>query len=221
MTKPKLRKLLSVSNIRNTKVERIKFSGRFYDVFDHPQKKARWLVWGQSSSGKSSFVMQLAKEFAQTEKTWLVTLEEDRDDGNLQDRINLFQMHDVDKNFKIIDDNLEELTERLQQRGSAQVIIIDSAWYLFMGYTLADYFEFTKKFRHKTLVFIGHAKGQLPKSDLEDRIMYDATQKVLVSGYAAINKGRKFGPHAKQFVVWQKGYEDLHGTKQQQENENI
>lgn len=221
MTKIKLRNLLSVSSIRATKVVRIKFSGRFYDVFDNPQKKARWLVWGQSSSGKSSFVMQLAKEFAKTEKTWLVTLEEDRDDGDLQDRINLFNMHDVSSNFKIIDDNLEELTQRLQQRNSAQVIIIDSATYLFRGYKLSDYFEFTKLFRHKTLVFIGHAKGQLPKTDLEEQIMYDANQKVLVSGYVATNKGRKFGPHSKQFVVWAKGYEDLHGTQNQTSDENI
>lgn len=202
---------LTVSNVLATKVQRITFTGRFYDVFDHPQKKARWFVFGQSSSGKSSFVMQLIKEFAQTEKTLLVSLEEALDDGDLQDRLRMFQMQDVSKKFQLVADNLEELTIRLKRRGSAQVIVIDSAPYLFMGKTFADYLNFTKQFRHKTLVFIGHAKGQLPKTELEERIMYDANQKVLVSGYVATNKGRRFGPHATQFIVWQKGYEDLHG----------
>lgn len=212
--KPILKRALTVSNVLATKVERIEFKGRFYDVFGHPQKKARWFVFGLSSSGKSSFVMQLVKEFALTEKTLLVSLEEDLDDGDLQDRLRLFNMHDNSKNFQLVDDNLEELTERLERRNSPQVIVIDSAPYLFMGRTFYDYLAFTKKFRHKTLVFIGHAKGQLPKTEIEERIMYDANQKVIVSGYLATNKGRKFGPHATQFVVWQKGYEDLHGMNE-------
>src|SRR5690554_7416399 len=89
--KNKLARALTVANVITTEVQRIKFTGRFYDVFDHPQKKARWFVFGQSSSGKSSFVMQLIKEFAQTEKTLLVSLEEDLDDGDLQDRLRMFQ----------------------------------------------------------------------------------------------------------------------------------
>ena len=211
-TKNNLSRTLTVSNVLSTKVQRIKFTGRFYDVFDNPQKKARWFVFGQSSSGKSSFVMQLIKEFAKTEKTLLVSLEEDLDDGDLQDRLRMFQMQDVSRNFNMVADNLEELTERLKRRGSAQVVVVDSAPYLFMGKTFADYLSFTKQFRDKTLVFIGHAKGQLPKTELEERIMYDANQKVLVSGYVATNKGRKFGPYATQYVVWQKGYEDLNGV---------
>lgn len=213
-----LTKALTVSNVYETKVQRIEFTGRFYDVFDHPQKKARWFVFGQSSSGKSSFVMQLIKEFAKTQKTLLVSLEEDLDDGDLQERLRMFQMHDVDKKFHMVADNLEELTQRLEKRGSAQVVVIDSAPYFFMGKTFADYLQFTKRFRHKTLIFIGHARGQLPKTELEERIMYDANQKVLVSGYVATNKGRKFGPHATQFIVWQKGYEDLHGINNNKED---
>lgn len=218
--KNKLARALTVANVITTEVQRIKFTGRFYDVFDHPQKKARWFVFGQSSSGKSSFVMQLIKEFAKTEKTLLVSLEEDLDDGDLQDRLRMFNMQDVSKNFQLVADSYEELTQRLERRGSAQVVVIDSAPYFFMGKTFADYLQFTKRYRHKTLVFIGHARGQLPKTELEERIMYDANQKVIVSGYVATNKGRKFGPHATQYVVWQKGYEDLHGAKQEND-ENI
>lgn len=215
-----MKRALTVANVQAIKIATIDFKGRFYDVFGNPQKKGRWFVWGQSSSGKSSFVMQLIKEFAQTEKTLLVSLEEALDDENLQDRLKLFNMQDVSKNFTMVEDTLEELDERLSKRNSPQVVVIDSAPYFFMGYTFADYFSFTRKYKEKTLILIGHANGQQPKSELEHRIMFDATQKVIVSGYVATNKGRKFGPHATQFVVWQKGFEDLHGAKQE-EYENI
>ncbi|MDN3672648.1 bifunctional adenosylcobinamide kinase/adenosylcobinamide-phosphate guanylyltransferase [Flavobacterium branchiarum] len=208
-----LKRALTVSNVLSVIVSVIMFKGRFYDVFGNPQKKGRWFIWGDSSSGKSSFVMQLIKEFALTEKTILVSREEDLDDENLQDRLKLFQMQDVAKNFILVDDSLEQLTERLKRRNSAQVVVIDSVPYFFMGYSFEDYLNFRKKFKNKTLVFIGHGKGQNPKTEFEDRIKFDATQKVVVSGYLATNKGRKFGPNATQYVVWQKGYEDLHGKQ--------
>ncbi|UWY28836.1 bifunctional adenosylcobinamide kinase/adenosylcobinamide-phosphate guanylyltransferase [Flavobacterium sp. TR2] len=209
----KFKRALTVANILSTVIPLIKFTGRFNDVFGNPQKKSRWFIWGDSSSGKSSFIMQLIKEFAKTEKTILISKEEDLDDENLQDRLKLFQMQDVANNFNVIDDNVEQLINRLEQRNSAQVVVIDSVSYFFLGYTFEDYLNFRKRFKEKTLVFIGHAKGQNPKTDFEDRIKFDATQKVVVSGYLATNKGRKYGPNAKQFVVWQKGYEDLHGTQ--------
>lgn len=211
----KLKRALTVSNVLSATVSRINFTGRFFDVFGHPQKKGRWFIWGDSSSGKSSFIMQLIKAFAKTEKTILVSKEEDLEplDENLQDRLKLFQMQDVANNFSLVDDSLEQLTERLERRNSAQVVVIDSVSYFFMGYSFEDYLNFRRRFKHKTLVFIGHAKGQNPKTDFEDRIKFDATQKVVVSGYIATNKGRKFGPNATQYVVWQKGYEDLHGQQ--------
>jgi adenosyl cobinamide kinase/adenosyl cobinamide phosphate guanylyltransferase len=209
----KFKRALTVSNVLSVIVSVIKFTGCFFDVFGHPQKKGRWFIWGESSSGKSSFIMQLIKEFARTEKTILVSREEDLDDENLQDRLKLFQMQDVANNFSLVDDTLEQLTERLSRRNSAQVVVIDSVAYFFMGYTFEDYLNFRRKFKHKTLVFVGHGKGQNPKTEFEDRIKFDATQKVVVSGYLATNKGRKYGPHATQYVVWEKGYQDLHGQQ--------
>ena len=98
-----LRKVLSVTDVTSIKIEQIKFSGRFYDVFGNPQNKGRWFIWGSSGSGKSSFIMQLTKEFSQTHKTLLVSNEEERTDEAFQDRFNLFHMQDVKSNLQIID----------------------------------------------------------------------------------------------------------------------
>lgn len=205
-----IKRALSVSNVLAIKTYRIKFTGKFFDVFGDPQKKGRWFVYGMSGSGKSSFVMQLMKEFALTEKVLLVSKEETTDDENLQDRLRLFRMQDVAKNLKIVEDTVEELDVRLEKRNSPQVIFIDSALYMFSGYE--EYFSFTRKFKDKLFVIIGHAEGSQPKTKFENNINFDATQKVLVAGYVATNKGRKYGPYSKQFIVWQKGYEDLNGV---------
>lgn len=211
-----LRKVLSVTDVTSIKIEQIKFSGRFYDVFGNPQNKGRWFIWGSSGSGKSSFIMQLTKEFSQTHKTLLVSNEEERTDEAFQDRFNLFHMQDVKSNLQIIDkESLEDLTERLKKRNSAQVVIIDSVPYMFLykGKTIADYFQFIEDFKDKLIIFIGHAEGKNPATEFEKRVMYDATQKVFVSGYVATNKGRKFGPNSNQFIIWKKGYDDLMGAK--------
>lgn len=211
-----LRKVLSVTDVTSTKAKHIRFTGEFFDVFGNPQNRGRWFVWGESGSGKSSFIFQLLKEFARTEKTLLVTNEEERSDEAFQDRFNLFNMHDVKDNLQIIDkESLEDLSERLKRRNSPRVVIIDSVPYMFIykGLTLQHYFDFVDGFPDKLIVFIAHADGKKPASEFEKRVMYDATQKVFVSGYVATNKGRKFGPYSKQLIIWKKGYEDLMGAK--------
>lgn len=215
----KLKRALTVQNVLDFRSTKIQFKGRFYDVFGHPQNKGRWFVFGNSGSGKSSFMMQLAKEFARSEKVLYNFLEEDLDDDNVQDRLTLFKMHDVAKNFNMVSEPIEVLTERLKMRNSAQVIIIDSAAYFFRGFTFDKFIEFTRQFPKKLFVFTGHGKGKQPRTEFETSIYFDATQKVFINGYLATNKGRKYGPNNKFFIVWQKGFEDLQGKNKELETD--
>ena len=215
----KLKRALTVQNVLDYKSTKIQFKGRFYDVFGHPQSKGRWIVVGNSGSGKSSFMMQLAKEFARSEKVLYNFLEEDLDDDNVQDRLTLFKMHDVAHNFNMVSEPIEVLTERLKMRNSAQVVIIDSAMYFFRGYTFDKFIEFTRQFPKKLFVFTAHGKGAHPRTEFETSIYYDATQKVFVNGFLATNKGRKYGPNGKFFIVWQKGFEDLQGKNKELETD--
>lgn len=215
----KIKRALTVQNVLDFKSEKIKFKGRFYDVFGHPQNKGRWIVVGNSGSGKSSFMMQLAKEFARSEKVLYNFLEEDLDDDNVQERLVLFKMHDVTKNFTMVSEPIEVFTKRLKMRNSAQVVIIDSAMYFFRGYTFDKFLEFTRMFPKKLFVFTAHGKGSQPRTEFENSIYFDATQKIFVNGFLATNKGRKYGPNAKFYIVWQKGFEDLQGINKELETE--
>ncbi|MDK7376077.1 hypothetical protein QP519_11095 [Weeksella virosa] len=213
----KVRRALTVQNVLDFTSTKIEFTGKFYDVFGHPQNKGRWIVVGNSGSGKSSFMMQLAKEFAKTEKVLYNFLEEDLDDDNVQDRLRLFRMHDVTNNFSMVSERIDLLTERLKKRNSAQVVIIDSAIYFFRGHPFEKFLEFTRQFPKKLFVFTAHGKGTQPRTEFETSIYYDATQKIFINGFLATNKGRKYGPNGKFFIIWQRGYEDLQGKYRSEE----
>ncbi len=206
----KLKKALSVANIQNQKVERVPFTGRFYDAFKQPQNRGVTFVWGSSSSGKSSFVMQLAKAYAEFDKVLYDTLEEETDDSDFIERVQLFEMQDVAGNFQAQRYELHELMEYSQKQRSAKTIIIDSGVYCFKNFD--EYMEFKRANKTKNIIITGHAQGNNPRSELEKSIMYDAKQKIYVSGFLATCKGRTIGPNGGQFIIWDEGYQRLNGT---------
>lgn len=213
----KLKKLLTVANIQNTKVERIPFEDEWYEAFKQPQNRGVWYVWGGSGSGKSSFAMQLAKELAKSGNVLYNVLEEETDDSDFIDRTITFQMQDVKESFHAQRYTLKELNAYLEKRSSADYIIIDSLPYFLENWQ--EYKEFKQQWAtKKVLIFIGHAEGKNPSTELQKKVMFDAKMKIFVSGYLATCKGRTIGPNGGRFIVWQEGYEALQGAKKD-ENE--
>lgn len=207
---PKPPQFLTVANIENQKIERIQFSGEFYEAFRKPQNKGMWFVWGTSGSGKSTFLMMLAKEFAKTEKVLYNLLEEDTNDSDFIERVGLCQMNEVEGNFYAQQYNFEQLCYKLDQRNSPKVVFIDSMTYLTKD--INKYFELKQKYPDKIFVISGHAEGKNPRTEFEKSIMYDAKMKIFVTGYLAVCKGRTIGPNGGRFIVWQEGYEKLRGA---------
>ncbi len=97
----KLKRALTVANIQNTKVERLNLTGEWYQAFGKPQNRGVWFVYGGSGSGKSTFAMQLAKTFAELDKTFYNLLEEETDDSDFIERTELCKMQDVAHNFNV------------------------------------------------------------------------------------------------------------------------
>lgn len=206
-----MKKALTVANIQSQKITRIQFKGKFFDAYRQPQNKGVWFIWGGSSSGKSSKVMQLAKELAQTEDTLYNLLEEETDDSDFIERVELFEMHEVKDRFKVVKYTLEELTEYLKKRNAPKVIIIDSATYFFKNF--GEYKQFKEANKRKIIIITGHAQGNNPRSELEKDIMFDAKQKIFVNAFLSICKGRTIGPNGGLYIVWQEGYEKARGTE--------
>jgi uridine kinase len=205
-----IKKALTVANIQSQKITRIPFTGQFFEAYRQPQNKGVWFVWGTSSSGKSSFMMQLSKELAKTQKVLYNLLEEEMDDSDFIERTELFQMHEVKDNFLVGRYAISELLEYLKRRNSPKVIIIDSATYFFKNFT--EYLEFKEALKNKILIITGHAQGNNPRSELEKDIMYNAKQKIYVNAFLAVCKGRTIGPNGGLFTIWQEGYDKARGT---------
>jgi len=213
--KPKLLKALTVANILNQKISRIPFQDAWYQAFSEPQDKGVWLIWGTSGSGKSSFVMQLSKAFAQLGyKVFYNILEEETDDVEFIDRINFNEMNEVEKNFLARSYNYRDLVHYLKRKDSAKVVIVDSATYFFESFE--QYKQFKRLFRDKIIIITGHASGKNPKHALEDAIMYDAKMKIYVNGFLAMCRGRSIGPNGGRFIIWEEGYQKINGELKKQ-----
>lgn len=209
----KLKKVLTVANVQNQSVTRLDWVGEFLNAFGRPQNRGLWFVWGGSGSGKSSFVMQLAKALAQLFSVLYNLLEEEPDDSDYIDRTIQFNMQDVKDNFHTANYNtIEQLDVYCEKRNSAKVIIIDSIVYLTKDWDA--WFAFKKKWeKKKILIVVGHAKGKNPKTEFEDKIMFDAKMKIFITGYLAICKGRTIGKNGGKFIVYKEGYEKLRGAE--------
>lgn len=208
----KLKKALTVANILNQTINRVLFRNAFFEAFRHPQNKGVWFCWGGSGSGKSTFLMKLAKEFAECGlQVFYNLLEEETDDSDVVERTELVGMSDVKGKFLMQSYNYDQLCAYLDKRNSPDVVFIDSGIYFFKSFE--QYLQFKQKYKKKIIVISGHARGKNPKTDLEDRIMFDAKQKVFISGYLAACKGRTIGPNGGLYIIYQEGYEKLRGTE--------
>lgn len=213
-TKPvKIKRVLTVANILNQNIERVDFKGEWFEAFRNPQNRGIWFVWGNSGSGKSAFLMQMAYEFARNEKVLYDPLEEETDDSDFIERTKLFRMNEVEKNFNAQTYNAKQLDAYLSKRGSANIVIVDSITYFFKRFD--EYLAFKKKWAHrKIIIFSGHAQGKEPRTEFEKSVMYDAKMKIFTSAYLATCKGRTIGPNGGLYIIWQEGYDKLRGASE-------
>jgi adenosyl cobinamide kinase/adenosyl cobinamide phosphate guanylyltransferase len=214
--KPKLKRLLTVANVRNAKTNKLALTDAFYQFLGTPQDRGFWFLYGTSGSGKSSLAMLIAKELARKYKTVYNLHEERFDDTDFQDRQERLMMQDVEDNYFVQEYDLDESNRYLAKRNSAHVMIIDSTKYVFKNFL--EFLEFKRRWEKKKLIIIiGHAEGTNPRNELQKQIRDDCKMKIFTSGYLGVNQGRTFGPK-NTFIIWQEGYNNLNGVDAHKEN---
>ena len=155
------------------------FTGKWKEVFGEPEQGDTWFVSGPSASGKSSFVMQLAKMLCGIGPVLYVSLEE----GvglSMQKRLNEFKMNEVQGSFRIITDgDIEDLGKRLAKPKSAKFIIVDSYQFAFeAGWEYRLTAELIDRFPKKTFIFISQEDKGKPLGKPAIRLKYKAGVKV-------------------------------------------
>ena len=159
-----------------------------------------WFISGASASGKSSFVMQLAKELCNYGTVLYMSYEEGVS-MSFQERLRREKMNEVQGRFRtVVGDSYDDLVERLRRPKSAKFVIIDSFQDSKLTYEEVE--DLIARFRRKSFIFISQEyKGQ-PTGKPAGRVKYKAGIKVRVSGYKAYCQGRFTGYSQQIDPLW-------------------
>lgn len=179
------------------------WDGEWAAAFGQPTFNEVWLIHGPSASGKSSFVMQLARRLTEYGTVLYMSYEEGVGQS-FQKRIERFKMNEVQGRFRIATtDTIEELTARLKCKKSPKFIVIDSLQAA--EWDFPETKELIERFPRKCFIFISQEyKGQ-PMGKPAQRLKYYAGVKVRVSGYKAYCQGRFIPEPGIYYAVWPEG----------------
>lgn len=204
-----MKKAISITDIRRKEYKTFAFKGEWEAAFAHPETTGTWFIWGNSGNGKSFFAMQLCTELTKFGKVLYNSLEE----GYSLTFRNKLETVGIDnnRNFNIVCEDPEALTERLHRRRSADFVVIDSFQYFALDYR--KYLEFKREHANKLLIFISHADGRNPSGRSAKSVMFDASLKIWVEGYKAFSKGRFIGENGGIYTVWKEGAEKIYGNQ--------
>jgi len=204
---------LSVSQVLAGKRNIIGFDGVWRQTFGDPELAGTWIIWGQSFNGKTSFTLQLCKYLCQFGKVLYNSLEEGAG-RSMQIALERCRMEEVTRKFIILESEpMQEFIERLRQKKSPNIIVIDSVQYADINYK--EYKELKRLFPHKLIIFISHAEGKLPEGRLANKIRYDAMCKIRIEGYRAfINSRFSENNDENNFItIWEAGASRYWGEK--------
>lgn len=171
--------------------------------FGFPTTNEAWFISGASASGKSSFVMQLAKELCNYGMVLYLSYEEGVGQS-FKKRLGMFRMNERQGRFRVVtSDTLEELTERLARPKSPHFVIVDS--FQVAGWSYEQAKQLMDRFPAKSFIFIAQEyKGQ-PMGKAAVRLRYIAGLKVRVVGYKAFCQGRFTEDPGSYYTVWEEG----------------
>ena len=184
------------------------FEGQWKDAVGQPERSGTWIVWGNSSNGKSHFAMKLAKYLSQFGRVSYDSLEEGAS-LSMKKLITDCNMNEVASNFTLLDRaRIDELNDILTKRRSPFAVIIDSVQYLSID--KESYHRLKEKHKSKLLIFISHAEGKEPSGNLAKYIRYDADVKIRIEGFKAFSNSRFGG--GQPLTIWDQGANEYWGN---------
>lgn len=211
-----MKKAFNVAQLERMKEKTMGLTGEWREAFGDPPVTGIWFIWGNSGSGKSSFVMQLTKVLCSIYKKVIYDSMEEAVTLSFRRRLKTFGMEEVKNRLIVLpNEHYDDLMKRIEQKAAPKAIIIDSWQYSEASWI--DYKKMKERHRDKLFVIISHADGRMPRGRSANSIMYDADVKIYVEGYRAICKGRFTPAPGSFFTIWKEGADRYWGEKQQQD----
>lgn len=191
---------LSVHSLLNKKYKTFQFSKPWKEAFGEPEQSGVWFIYGNSTNGKTSFLLQLCKELTHFGKVACLNLEEG-DSKTFRDAVELVNFTRAEqKNIIFPLETIEELEARLLKHKSPKFVVIDSIQYT--GWNIKKFLVFKSKFPNKLLIIVSQADGKKPLGRTAASVRYDADLKIWVEGFRAFSQGRYIGENGGEFDIW-------------------
>ncbi|MRG45514.1 hypothetical protein GFS24_10335 [Chitinophaga sp. SYP-B3965] len=158
------------------------------------------IIYGKPGNGKTEYCMQLAAYLTNFGKVaWLSYEQGHGFDLQLAVNRNIDERHTG--KFLVIDPEedippgvslFEDLDNFLSKRNSPDFVFIDSLDYT--RFTWAEYLALKKKHgKKKGIIFISHAKGKGPKTNIGEQIEHDGAFGIFVSKFIAYIHKNRYG----------------------------
>lgn len=194
----------SPKEIARLQIPELPLEGEWRAAFGRPSRYERWFIDGESTSGKSTFVMLLAKELCKFGRVDYISLEEGANLSFKRRTIRL-QMDEVAGRFKAVTNiTMEELAERLAKPKSANFVFIDSVQYTGMTFPKIKAL-LLDRFPRKSFIFVSQNYKGRPKGKPANDLKFDAGVKISTIGFRAYCHGRYVDGAGAYFTIWEEG----------------
>ena len=202
MAKKAQQRATSTYNFLNKKIEKLEWTGEWQKTFGNPPKKGIWYIGGHSGSGKTSFVVQLVKAFANLGMhVRFYNFEEGSESTSLQETCLREEIHKVGDKIQWVHDFITytEIKKELKTLRT-NVAVIDSRKEV--GMTAKQVLELKREIPNIIIVIICHVlPNGMPESAADRQVEQAAKMKITLDRFRALNKGRTFG-EIDYYNVW-------------------
>lgn len=199
---------LSLRNVDDKKNVVVPFKGEWYELMRTPDQSGCWIIYGKSGQGKTSFMMQLARELDEMKYRVVIISLEEGIRTTFRDALHsngiITGLHKINISTGA---SVEELDEWLSTTSRPPgFIFIDSVQYWSMEYkaTASKIIELRKKYESTVFVFTSHIQGNEVEGTDAYWVKRDAFCRIYVEGFVAKYIGR--GPGG-QYTIWKEGAE--------------
>lgn len=207
-------KALGIAQFEQKKFDLLGFDGKWKDSLGDVPTAFSAIIYGQSGNGKTEMCLQLARYLANFDKVAWFSYEQGHG-IDLRMAIQRNRFDEVPGRIILIDplENMkegmslfDELYRYLGRRGTPRFIFIDSVDYCSLTWEQVKMIK--EKFRKKkSIIWISHAQGNGPKSEVGKRIEYDAGVKVQVKKFIAYTRSRFGG--MQDYIIYEERAREL------------
>ena len=199
---------ISNKNVLEARFEVAEFDGAWLRSFGRPELRGSWIVYGGSGSGKTTFLLMLAKYLTRFGRVAYDSLEQGLS-LSLQRAWERVGMAEAGTGIVLLNkEGIKELRTRLKKKNSPDIVVIDSLHYLRRFYD-QQYQDFCDEFSGKLFIWVSHELGGQPKGSMARNVRYDSDIKIRVEGYKAFVITRYEVPERQEggadFVIWEQG----------------